>query len=144
MLGSLPEDDDLHDESDELPDELDDMTDESDDMTDESDDMTDESDDMTDESDDISTPDFLAEDPQTNTLTADSDADDRWYDLDEFGTDFFIFRIKLWRALGFGESNLNHEGFAHMWQTDMEIEIVGWPVMPLEAFSDPEPYSTHS
>ena len=136
MYGSLPEDNDVHDESDELPDELDDMTDELDDMTDESDDMTDESNDMTDESNDISSPDFVAEDPQTNTSTADS-ADDRWYDLDEFGTDCFIFRIKLWRALGFGESNLNHEGFGHMWQTDMEIEVVGWPVMPLEAFSYP-------
>lgn len=123
MYGSLPEDDDIHNESDELPDGLDDMAD---------------------ESDDISGPEFVAEDPQTNTLFANSDEDDRWYDLDEFGTDCFIFRIKLWRALGFGESNLNHEGFAHMWQTDMEIEIVGWPVMPLEAFSDPETYSTRS
>ncbi|KAJ5498730.1 hypothetical protein N7453_007781 [Penicillium expansum] len=116
LRGSLPEDDDMHDESDELPDEL----------------------------DDISSPDYAAENPQTNTLTAGCDADDHWYVLDEFGTDCFIFRIKLGRALGFGESNLNHEGFGHIWQTDMKIEIVGWPVMPFEAFSDPKPYYTHS
>ncbi|KAJ5101047.1 hypothetical protein N7456_007099 [Penicillium angulare] len=148
MYETLPEDENMHDESDELPDELDDMPDESDDMTDESEDMTDESEDMTDESEDMTdeSEDMTdeSEDPQTNTLNTDSDADDHWHVLDEFGTDCFIFRIKLWRALGFGESNLNHEGFGHMWQTDMEIEIVGWPVMPLEAFSDPKPYSTRS
>jgi hypothetical protein len=29
-----------------------------------------------------------------------------------------------------------------MWQTDLEIGTVGWPVVPLEAFSDPELHSS--
>jgi hypothetical protein len=29
-----------------------------------------------------------------------------------------------------------------MWQTNPELETVGWPVVPLEAFSDPKAHST--
>lgn len=29
-----------------------------------------------------------------------------------------------------------------MWQTDLEIKTIGWPVMPLKAFADPDLYST--
>jgi hypothetical protein len=29
-----------------------------------------------------------------------------------------------------------------MWQTDLEIKTIGWPLMPLEAFADPHLYST--
>jgi hypothetical protein len=63
-------------------------------------------------------------------------------DDDEFASSQFNFRIKLWRTLGYGERHLIHEGFEHMWQTNVETEIIGWPVVPISVFHDPGPYST--
>jgi hypothetical protein len=84
-------------------------------------------------------------------MTEDSDDDMTEYsdddmtedsDDDEIASSQFNFRIKLWRTLGYGEGYLTHEGFEHMWQTNMETEIIGWPVVPISVFHDPGSYST--
>jgi hypothetical protein len=84
-------------------------------------------------------------------MTEDSDDDMTEYsdddmtedsDDDEIASSQFNFRIKLWRTLGYGEGHLIHEVFEHMWQTNVETEIIGWPVVPISVFHDPGPYST--
>ena len=104
---------------------------EGDDMTDGLDDnIIEESDeDMTEDSDDD-----MTEDSDVD-MTEDSDDD-------EFASSQFNFQIKFWRTLGYGEGYLVHEGFEHMWQTNVETEIIGWPVVPISVFHDPGPYST--
>jgi hypothetical protein len=62
-------------------------------------------------------------------------------DVDEFGSDRFIFRIKLWRALGYDSKHLIHDGLDHMLRTNKEIEIVGWPVIDSNTFCDPAAHS---
>lgn len=57
-------------------------------------------------------------------------------DDDEFTSSRLNFRINLWRTLGYGEGHLIHEGFEHMWQTNIETESIGWPVVPLSVFHD--------
>lgn len=108
--------------------------------------MTEDSDDMIEDSDDMAeNPDDMTEDSGRNMTNVNLDSDlfnEPGLDFDEFGSDWFIFRIKLWRALGYGETHLIHEGFGHMWQTYMEIEIIGWSMVPSEAFCDPAPHST--
>jgi hypothetical protein len=56
------------------------------------------------------------------------------------GSDWFFLRIKLWRELQYGQGQLAHDRIASIWRTNLEIEKIGWPVMPLEAYSDPESY----
>ncbi|KAJ5682065.1 uncharacterized protein N7477_002005 [Penicillium maclennaniae] len=76
-------------------------------------------------------------------MTEDSDDDmTEDSDDDESGSNRLNFRIKLWRTLGYGEGHLIHEGFEHMWQTNMETEIIGWPVLPISVFHDPGAYFT--
>uniref|UniRef100_A0A093UQ52 F-box/LRR-repeat protein 4 n=2 Tax=Talaromyces marneffei TaxID=37727 RepID=A0A093UQ52_TALMA len=57
-----------------------------------------------------------------------------------FGSDWFFLRIKLWRELQYGQGQFTHDRIANIWRTNLEIEKIGWPVMPLEAYSDPESY----
>lgn len=57
-----------------------------------------------------------------------------------FGSDWVVLRIKLWRELRYGPSQTAYDRFASIWRTNLEIEKIGWPVMPLEAYSDPESY----
>ncbi|KAE8553789.1 hypothetical protein EYB25_005171 [Talaromyces marneffei] len=57
-----------------------------------------------------------------------------------FGSDWFSLRIKLWRELQYGQGQFTHDRMASIWRTNLEIEKIGWPVMPLEAYSDPESY----
>ncbi|KAK2590418.1 hypothetical protein QQS21_011905 [Conoideocrella luteorostrata] len=68
--------------------------------------------------------------------------DEPGLDFDDFESKWFIFRTKLWRALGYGKDLLMHDKILNMWQSNMEIEIIGWPVIPLEAFFDPDSHST--
>lgn len=63
-------------------------------------------------------------------------------DFDDYDSAWFILRTRLWRALGYGKDLDSHEKIRYMWQTNREIETVGWPVVPLEAFCDPVPHST--
>ncbi|KAI7972752.1 hypothetical protein EIK77_000931 [Talaromyces pinophilus] len=57
-----------------------------------------------------------------------------------FGSDWVFLRIKLWRELRYGPGQSAYDRFASIWRTNLEIEKIGWPVMPLEAYSDPESY----
>lgn len=63
-------------------------------------------------------------------------------DWDDYGSDWFIFRTKLWKVLGYRKDPLIHDKIQYMWQTDLEIEMVRWPIVPLAAFSDPDLHST--
>lgn len=63
-------------------------------------------------------------------------------DFDDYDSNWFILRTKLWRVLGYPKDQLIHDKIQNMWQTNLEIRTVGWPVMPLEAFSDQDQYSS--
>jgi hypothetical protein len=63
-------------------------------------------------------------------------------DLDDYDSDWFFLRTKLWRVLGYPKDQLIHDKIQNIWQTNLEIRTIGWPVMPLEAFSDPDLYSS--
>jgi hypothetical protein len=54
-------------------------------------------------------------------------------------TDWFIVRTKLWKILG---NPVSHVRIQNMRQRNLEREVIGWPVVPLEAFSDPDAHST--
>lgn len=53
-----------------------------------------------------------------------------------------ILRIELWSLLGYDKVGNIYDRIPYMWQTDLEIEVVGWPVVPLRAFLAPDSYST--
>ena len=135
-MADSDDDEDLHDDMTEDSD--DDMTEDSDDDMTDSEDDEDLHDDMTEDSDDAMTQDSDDDDDLHDDVTEDSERD---Y-FDASGSGWFKFRIKLWRALGYGEGHLIHEGFGHMWQTNMEIAINGWPVMHLQEFDNAESYSS--
>jgi hypothetical protein len=59
---------------------------------------------------------------------------------DGFRSDWHFLRIKLWRELHYTQGQSAHDRIANIWTTNFEIEKIGWPVMPLEAYSDPESY----
>ncbi|KIM92931.1 hypothetical protein OIDMADRAFT_208481 [Oidiodendron maius Zn] len=63
-------------------------------------------------------------------------------DFDENESDWFILRTKLWKILGYQKHLLIRDSIQNMWQTNLEIETIGWPVVPLMAFSDPDAHST--
>ncbi|KAE8397276.1 hypothetical protein BDV37DRAFT_61238 [Aspergillus pseudonomiae] len=63
-------------------------------------------------------------------------------DWDDYDSDWFIFRTKLWKVLGYRKDLLIHDKIQYMWQTDLEIEMIRWPIVPLAAFSDPDLHST--
>jgi hypothetical protein len=63
-------------------------------------------------------------------------------DFDDYDSDWFVLRTKLWRVLGYPKDQLIHDKIQNMWQTNLEIRTVGWPVMPLEAFSDRDLHSS--
>ncbi|RLL97953.1 hypothetical protein CFD26_106578 [Aspergillus turcosus] len=51
-------------------------------------------------------------------------------------------RRKLRRILGYGKDYLTFIKIRYMWQTDFEIEAIGWPVVPSSAFYRPSWHST--
>lgn len=57
-----------------------------------------------------------------------------------FGSDWVSLRIKMWRELRYGPGPSAYDRFASIWRTNLEIEKIGWPVIPLEAYADPESY----
>ncbi|KAE8320733.1 hypothetical protein BDV39DRAFT_211386 [Aspergillus sergii] len=63
-------------------------------------------------------------------------------DWDDYDSDWFILRTKLWKVLGYRKDLLIHDKIQYMWQTNLEIEVVHWPIVPLAAFSDPDLHST--
>ncbi|KFZ24554.1 hypothetical protein V502_00970 [Pseudogymnoascus sp. VKM F-4520 (FW-2644)] len=60
-------------------------------------------------------------------------------DFDDYESDWFILRTKLWKVLGYTVIN---DKIENMWQKRLEIETIGWPVVPLMAFSDPDAHSS--
>ncbi|KAH1274102.1 hypothetical protein KXW98_008311 [Aspergillus fumigatus] len=62
--------------------------------------------------------------------------------FNDYDSVWFILRTKLWRCLGYPKDQFIHDRIQNMWQTDLEIKTIGWPVMPLKAFADPDLYST--
>lgn len=64
-------------------------------------------------------------------------------DFDDYESNWFILRTKLWRILGYDDKDrLFHDKIQYTWQTNLKIETIGWPVMPLEAFTDSDPHCT--
>ncbi|EEA23678.1 hypothetical protein TMatcc_006758 [Talaromyces marneffei ATCC 18224] len=63
-------------------------------------------------------------------------------DFDDYDSDWFVLRTKLWKALGYGRDMDIHDKIEYMWQTNMEIEMIGWPVLSSGVFSDPAQHST--
>ncbi|KAI9653188.1 MAG: hypothetical protein M1831_006146 [Alyxoria varia] len=51
---------------------------------------------------------------------------------------------KLWNDLGYVNDDDMHscDKVMHMWQTQMEVETFGWPIIPLEAYIKPGDYSS--
>ncbi|GCB25500.1 hypothetical protein AAWM_08385 [Aspergillus awamori] len=62
--------------------------------------------------------------------------------FDDYESHWMRLRTKLWRALGYRRDQLINDKVQYMWQTNLGIETIGWPVVPLGAFSDPDSYST--
>lgn len=56
------------------------------------------------------------------------------------GSDWHILRVKLWKELHYTPGYSAHEKIANLWTTNFEIEKIGWPIMPLEAFSNRKSY----
>ncbi|KAH8805213.1 hypothetical protein F5884DRAFT_846048 [Xylogone sp. PMI_703] len=56
--------------------------------------------------------------------------------------DSFLSRLELWKVLGYKKDRAIHDKIQNMWQKNLEIETVGWPVVPFVAFSDPDKHST--
>ncbi|GIJ87958.1 hypothetical protein Asppvi_006874 [Aspergillus pseudoviridinutans] len=54
----------------------------------------------------------------------------------------YALRRKLWKALGYGKDSDIYYKIVYMWQTNLEIKTIGWPVVPLAAFFDPDAHST--
>ncbi|KAM5447458.1 hypothetical protein MaudCBS49596_005969 [Microsporum audouinii] len=87
---------------------------------------------------------YLSEESEDDRASADAEMplSEPGLDFDDYGTDWFNLRTKLWRALGYGKDLDINDKIQYMWQTNLEIETIGWPVVPLEAFSDPVRHST--
>ena len=69
--------------------------------------------------------------------------DDPMLQYDEYDSDWFYMRRRLWKILGYKMDDC-HEiitGTNHMWQTDFEVGKLDWPITPLQAFLDPKTHS---
>lgn len=81
----------------------------------------------------------LSEDSEVTMINAVIDTGlpkDPGLDVNDFKSDWFIFCIKLYHALGYGEGHRIYVRFNNIWQTNREIKIIGWLVVPLEAIYD--------
>ena len=67
--------------------------------------------------------------------TSDSMSDDQ-------GSDSSHLRKQLWKLLGYLPKDTSDLAFRfnHKWQTDLEIELFGWPVVVMSAYDCPERY----
>ena len=85
--------------------------------------------------------DDLNEESEGDSVSADEEMSlsEPGLDFDDFESDWFILRTKLWKVLGYP---VIHDKIQNMWQKNLEIETTGWPVVPLMAFSDPDVHST--
>ena len=60
-------------------------------------------------------------------------------DFDEYDSDCFHMRRRLWKLLGYKMDDGPEviAGTHHMWQTNFEIETFDWPIIPMQVFLDP-------
>ena len=60
-------------------------------------------------------------------------------DFDKYDSDWFYMRRRLWKLLGYKMDDCPKviAGIYHIWQTNFEIEIFDWPIVPMQAFLDP-------
>ena len=60
-------------------------------------------------------------------------------DFDEYDSEWFHMRRRLWKLLGYKMDDCSEiiAGTNHMWQTNFEIETFDWPIIPMQAFLDP-------
>jgi hypothetical protein len=63
-------------------------------------------------------------------------------DFDDSESDWLILRTKLWKVLNYEKDLFASDKIKNMWLRNLEIETVGWPVVPMDAFSDPDAHST--
>ncbi|GAB1198656.1 hypothetical protein APSETT444_007984 [Aspergillus pseudonomiae] len=57
---------------------------------------------------------------------------------DREDSEWHVIRAKLWQALGYGKVDDGVDnGLHYMWQTNLEIETIGWPVLSSKAFIHP-------
>lgn len=57
-------------------------------------------------------------------------------DDNDYGSDWFLLRIDLWTELQYGNDKLLFDRSCNKWQRHLEIEMIGWPVLPLRSFYD--------
>ncbi len=51
-------------------------------------------------------------------------------------------RRQLWKLLGYSPKDISDLGFRfnHKWQSDLEIELFGWPVVVMSTYEFPQKY----
>ncbi|KAF7183290.1 hypothetical protein CNMCM7691_003203 [Aspergillus felis] len=78
------------------------------------------------------------------SMSADDDSSlsDFVADSDGNHSEQYALRRKLWKVLGYGKDLDIHHKILYMWQTNLEIKTIGWPVVPLAAFFHPDAHST--
>ena len=64
-------------------------------------------------------------------------------DFDDYESDWFILRTKFWKILGYQKHLLIRDSIQNMWRANLEIETIGWSVVPLMAFSDPDRFFSY-
>ena len=89
---------------------------------------------------------LLNEDDDTEESSSEEEEDD-WGHIPfvprRDDTSSLPLRLKLWKAIAYGRdqnvlmSMQSMQGnVVTMWQTSFEIETIGWPVLPFDAFTD--------
>lgn len=58
------------------------------------------------------------------------------------GSDSSQVRRQLWKLLGYSPKDISDLGFRfnHKWQSDLEIELFGWPVVVMSTYEFPQKY----
>ena len=62
--------------------------------------------------------------------------------FDDNHYDCSALRRRFWRLLDYGTNTEIFDRVCYMWQANLEIKMLGWPVVPMSAFQDPDRHST--
>ena len=65
-------------------------------------------------------------------------------DFDDYGSSWFILRVKLWKILDYARDTFLLDKMKNVWKRKFEMEMIGWPVVPFTVFLDPNLHSTTS
>jgi hypothetical protein len=81
--------------------------------------------------------DDLNEESEGDSVSADEEMSlsEPGLDFDDYESDWFILRTKLWKVLGYP---VIHDKIQNMWQKNLEIETTGWPVQSLTKSASPQ------